>query len=355
VVVVTGASGHVGAVLVRELLRRGRKVRALVRRDRRALEGLDIREVRGDVLAPESLMRAFEGAETVYHLAAIISIARKNVEHIRAVNVQGVENVVESCLQRGVKRLVHFSSIHAFSPYPRQETVDESRSLVTEEQLMPYDWSKAEGERTVLRAVQRGLDAVVVNPTAIVGPFDFKLSEIGRFFLSLYHNRIPALVAGGFDWVDVRDVVDGAIAAQERGRTGERYVLSGEWVTVKELSRMVEECTGHRTPRFVAPMWLARLGVPFVSLQSAFTGEKPLFTRGSLHTLRHHRYISHEKASRELGYSPRPLREAVEDAFSWYEDHSNFLNEYPLEVYPAREYNTVEDEPPRDTQSQKAD
>ena len=350
-VVVTGASGHVGAVLVRELLRRGRKVRTLVRRDRRALEGLDIEEVRGDVLEPDSLVRAFEGVETVYHLAAIISITRNNAEQIRAVNVQGVKNVVESCLQRGVNRLVHFSSIHSLSPYPRREIVDETRPLVTEEQLMPYDWSKAEGERTVLEAVQRGLDAVVVNPTAIVGPFDFKLSEIGRFFLSLYHSRIPALVAGGFDWVDVRDVVAGAIAAREKGRTGERYLLSGEWVTVKELSRMVEECTGCRTPRFVAPMWLARLGVPFMSLQSALSGEEPLFTRGSLHTLRHHRYISRKKAGQELAYAPRPLREAVGDAFSWYEKHSTFLKEYPLEVYPAREYDTVEDEPHRDTQS----
>ncbi len=347
-VVVTGASGHVGATLVRELLRRGRNVRALVRRDRRALEGLDVEEVRGDVLEPESLIQAFEGAKTVYHLAAIISILRNNAEQIRAVNVQGVKNVVKACLQRGVNRLVHFSSIHALSPYPKQETVDETSSLVTEEQLMPYDWSKAEGERTVLEAVRRGLDAVVVSPTAIVGPFDFKLSEIGRFFLSLYHGRIPALVAGGFDWVDVRDVVDGAIAAQERGRTGERYLLSGEWVTVKELSRMVQECTGRRTPRFVAPMWLARLGVPFMSLQSALTGEKPLFTRGSLHTLGHHRYTSHEKATRELGYTPRPLRDAVGDAFSWYGNHSNFLEEYPL-AYPAQEYGAVNDEPRRDS------
>jgi dihydroflavonol-4-reductase len=206
---------------------------------------------------------------------------------------------------------------------------------VDEEQLMPYDWSKAEGERMVLAAGRRGLDAVIVNPTAIIGPYDFNLSEMGRFFLSLYHRRVPALIAGGFDFVDVRDVVEGAIAAEEKGGRGERYLFSGQWLSVRDLSLLVEECTGRSVPRFTAPMWLARLGVPFASLYSRIAGVKPLFTSGSLYTLRNHHYISHEKARRELGYNPRPVREAVRDAFDWYENHSDYLKMYTTEEQDA--------------------
>jgi dihydroflavonol-4-reductase len=145
--------------------------------------------------------------------------------------------------------------------------------------------------------------------------------------------------------VDVRDVVHGAIAASETGLRGERYILSGEWVTVKELAEMAERCTGRPIPRLVAPMWLARMGVPLMTLLAALTDQKPLFTRGSLHTLRHHRHISCAKAAKELFYSPRPLRDSVRDSFLWYEKHSDYLKSYPLESNSTQEYDAVDDKP----------
>jgi dihydroflavonol-4-reductase len=327
--VVTGASGHVGANLVRAQLRRPRKVRVVVHSDRRALEGLDVEEVRADVLDLESLERVFEDAQTVFHLAAIISITGDNQRSLEDVNVRGVQNVVAACRACRVRRLVHFSSIHAFSSVPKDEVITENRDLVETQGIMPYDWTKAEGERRVLQAVRDGLDAVIVNPTAVVGPHDYKPSEMGRFFLSLFHGRIPAFVDGGFDWVDVRDVVSGAIAAEQRGRRGEQYLFSGQWLSTRDLGLIVEEATGRRVPRWEVPMWLARLGAPVACRWSLLSGKRPLFTSESLHTLQNHRFISSEKARQELGYTTRSLHETIRDTFDWFRESSAFLSRMP--------------------------
>jgi dihydroflavonol-4-reductase len=318
--VVTGASGHVGANLTRALLDQGSRVRALVRADTRALEGLDVELVEGDVLDRGSLERVFESAELVFHLAAKISVGHEPFEDLRRLNVDGVQNVVEACLTTGVRRLVHFSSIHAFSPFPAHEEIDETRALTDPgDGAMPaYDRTKSAGQQVVLAAADRGLDAVIVNPTAVIGPNDFKLSALGSGIVAMMKRTLPALVAGGFDWVDARDVAAGAIAAAERGRTGEAYLLSGRWRPVVELARLVGEASGSRPPRIVCPMWLARVGAPFVNLWGRLSGAPPVYTRESLWALSHHRYITNGKAERSLGYRSRPLRETVADACAWY-------------------------------------
>lgn len=319
-VVVTGASGHVGGNLVRALLAAGRRVRCVVRDDARAIAGLDVERVRADVFDPASLRAAFDGAEVVYHLAAKVSIEGDPGGIVHRTNVEGPRNVAAACLAARVKRLVHFSSIHAFVQRPFDERLDESRPLVTDPREMAYDRSKAAGQREVLDAVRRGLDAVIIHPTAILGPFDFKPSPVGQVLLDLYHRRLPALVAGGFDWVDVRDVVAGAMAAEQRGRTGRSYLLSGEWKSVVELAAIAEAVTGVRPPRFVAPFWLARLGAPFLTAFARLTGRRPLYTADSLHALESNRRISCERAVAELGYTHRPLRETIADAYAWFRE-----------------------------------
>lgn len=316
--VVTGASGHIGGNLTRALLERGRSVRVTVRQDTRAIDGLEVQRVPADVLDPASLQRAFEGAEVVFHLAAVISITGDPAGAMQRTNIEGVRNVVEACLACGVRRLVHFSSIHALSHRPEAEPIDETRPFADGDALA-YDRTKAGGEQEVHRAVERGLDAVIVNPTAVIGPHDYKPSPVGQVLLDLYQRSFPALVEGGFDWVDVRDVVAGALAAEERGKTGERYLLSGRWASVADLARVVEEVTGVAAPRFVSPMWLARLGAPFVVAFNSVLGRRPLYTSSSLRALRCHRDVSSEKAKAELCYSSRPLRETVEDTIDWFE------------------------------------
>ncbi len=317
-VVVTGASGHVGGNLVRALLARGRRVRVIVHRDTRAIEGLDAERVSADTLDIDSLVRAFDGARTVYHLAGVISIMGEMNGLVNRTNVIGTGNVVQACLKQGVRRLVHFSSIHALRHESGLAQMNESCGYADGGECLAYDRSKAMGEQKILEGISLGLDAVIVNPTSIIGPYDFKPSRMGQVLLDLYHRRMPALIDAVFDWVDVRDVVAGAMSAEEKGRCGERYLLSGSYESIKGLARLVEEISGVRAPRFVTPMWLALLAAPFAEFYAGIFGKTPLFTRESMRVLRESRPVSHEKATRELGYEPRPLRNTIEDSLAWF-------------------------------------
>ncbi|MFA6244043.1 MAG: SDR family oxidoreductase [Candidatus Hydrogenedentales bacterium] len=318
-IAVTGASGHIGANLVRALLERGDRVRVLVRKDVRAIEGLSVERVEGDVSDISALDKLIAGTDYVYHLAGKISLVPDRDGSVHRINVEGPRSVAEACLRHGVRRLVHFSSIHAFSEHPRDGVVDETRPLVDTSNPFPYDRSKAEGERAIQEAVKRGLNAVIVNPTAVLGPWDFKPSALGSVFLDLFAHRMPVLVNGGFDWVDVRDICAGAMAAAEHGRVGEKYLLSGHHLPFPALTRIIENVTGIRMPRLVMPMWTAYLGIPFAAMASRISGKPPKFTRASLHALWNHQRISHEKASRELGYAPRPIEETIRDTHAWFE------------------------------------
>jgi dihydroflavonol-4-reductase len=163
------------------------------------------------------------------------------------------------------------------------------------------------------------LNAVIVNPTGVIGPYDFQPSFLGEAIISMAQNRLPALVTGGFDWVDVRDVVDGAMRAEEKAPAGESYLLSGQWVSMCDLAAMVSEITGVRNNKMTCPLWLARLGAPVIQGVSHLSGKRPLYTSVSLRALRSNHNISHEKASRELGYKPRPFRETIIDTLRWFE------------------------------------
>lgn len=316
-VLVTGATGHIGANLVRALADAGRPVRALVHRDGRALEGMPVERVSGDVRDPASLARAVGGSETVFHLAARITIGGDPAAEVRAVNVEGTRNVVEACLRHGVRRLVHFASIHALSAHPAGEMVDEARPPAGPDAPL-YDQTKAEGLGAVLEGVGRGLNAVALMPTAVIGPADLAPSRMGQVLLDVYHGRLPALVEGGFDWVDVRDVVAGALAAERRGTRGGRYILSGRWLSLEGLAALVARVRGARPPGLVCPMWLARAAAPLALGWSRLSGTRPIFTPAALHALRNHRHVSHERAVRELGWEPRPLEETIADTFEWF-------------------------------------
>jgi len=319
-VVVTGASGHIGANLVRALLDRDRPVRAMVYRDTRALDGLPVDLVEADLLDRDSLVRAFHGADLVYHLAARISIAGDDGGMVSRVNVEGTRNVVAACLQCGVRRMVHFSSIHALRQKPLDQPIDETRPRVGEE-AYPYDKSKARAEAEALAGNREGLEVVVLNPVGVIGPGDFKPSAMGQVFLDLYHRRLHGLVNGGFTWVDVRDVVSSAVRAAEAGTPGQTYLLGGPWLSIRDLAQTAAEVTGVRAPLLTAPMWIARLAAPPALLAARLTGTRPLFTPEALGALRANRRVEWGKAAHELGHTARPMRETVEDVYSWFESH----------------------------------
>jgi dihydroflavonol-4-reductase len=316
IVAVTGPSGHVGANLVRSLIERGHRVRVLVRKATLpALTGLDVELVNGDVREPESLARLVDGAAAVFHAAGVISIAGDPLGLVEQVNVRGSANVADAALAAGVK-MIYFCSVHAFEQAPLSEPIDESRVRVVKGTA--YDRSKAGGEAEVRKRVAKGLEAMILHPSGILGPYDFGPSRMGRVFVDMFHRRLPALVPGGFDWVDVRDVVDSAIGAWERGRTGESYIVSGRWASMAELAMLAAEITGVAPPRIETPLWLARAGAPFMEAWARVRKTEPLYTRESLLVLQANRAYVRDKATRELGHAPRPLHESVRDAHRWF-------------------------------------
>ncbi|MBP7381059.1 NAD-dependent epimerase/dehydratase family protein [Myxococcota bacterium] len=322
--VVTGATGHIGGNLVRALLKEGRKIRCMVWRedtDLAAIDGLDVEVVCGDVRDIDSLRSAFAGAEVVYHLASRISIVGPEGGLVRAINVQGAANVAQACMDCGVRRLVHFSSIHARNiNTDLDRPVDETRERSSGRSTPAYDISKGDGELEILAAVKRGLDAVIVAPTGVIGPLDYKFSRMGTVFYGLARGKLPGGVVGGFDWVDVRAVADGAIAAEKKGRTGEIYLLGGHYVPFKELASRFEKVCGRKAPRMMCPMWLARAVAPFALFISRHTSIPPLFTPESLNALRANHDIRHDKAARELGYNPRAFDDTIADIYGWFKE-----------------------------------
>lgn len=308
-----------GANLVRALLEAGHAARVLLRDDGRALEGLPVERVRGDVLDPPSLRPLVDGAEVVFHLAARISIVGDPDGSVRRTNVEGPRHVAAACLAAGVPRLVHVSSVHAVAARPAGAPVDASSPPSDEDPGAPaYDRSKAGGEREVLLAAARGLQVVILRPTAVLGPHDHKPSRMGRVLLALARGRMPGIVAGGYDWVDARDVARAALAAARMARPGGRYFLPGHWRTLAEVAREVFAWGGHRPPSLVVPLGVARLAAPFAEGWARLSGAEPLFTRESLRVIRGFRGVRGDEAARDLSFAPRPFEDTVRDALDWF-------------------------------------
>jgi len=319
-VAVTGASGHIGANLVRELLGRGYEVVALVRNSHLALDGLDVELVHGDILDMQSLRRAFRGVSQVYHLAALISIQPGNRQKLESVNVDGTRNVIQACREEGVGTLVHFSSIHALDQEPLDQPVTEDNPLAggRSAHVPDYDLSKAHADKLVRESDCDALSTRIIYPTAVFGPNDFKQSLFGKAISRMAHGRLPALVAGGFDWVDARDVAWGAVEAAEKGADGDRFMLSGHYLGMSEVAAVIAELTGVGAPRFICPAWLASLFAPLMAAWAGFTGETPLYTRDSLSALKANKVMSHARANRAFGYQPRPFRDTMVDSLAFY-------------------------------------
>ena len=316
---VTGATGHIGNVLVRELVSRGFKVRALVLAEENDhfLKKMGVECCEGDILDSDTLTGEIEGAEIVYHLAGVISIMPGKNEQVYRVNVEGTRNVVRACLKTRVKRLVYTSSIHAIKRIPAGTVVDERIPFETEQTAGAYDRSKALATLEVLEWVKQGLDAVIVCPTWVIGPYDFRYSEMARLILNCLKRKNQLYIDGAYDFVDVRDVVYGLIQACEKGKRGETYILSGEKISVKDLMNMVSEMGEVQFSRTSVPLWVAQFVAFFTPTFYRLSKTKPLITPYSLHTLRSNSDISHDKASRDLGYQNRSLRETIHDTIKW--------------------------------------
>ena len=328
--IVTGASGHLGASLVQVLLAAGRPVRALVMPGDRTAQRLppDVEIQEGNVLDPASLrqLMATKNGEppTVYHCAGIVSTAMKATTLLHAVNVDGTKNVLSACREAGVRKLVHVSSVHALPETRAGEPAREATRFDPDSIVGPYAKSKAEATGLVLQEADRGLNASVVFPTGLCGPGDLALGHMTRLLVDFVHNRMPMGVQGGFDFVDVRDVAKGLMQCADKGLRGEGYILGNRFITVAEIFTLFSRFTGAKTIRFFAPMWLARFGLPMFALWERLRKRPQLFNQYALHTLSGHILYSHEKASRDLGYSVRPFDETIRDMASWLKQEGLF-------------------------------
>ncbi len=316
---VTGASGHLGNVLVRELLRRGKQVRVLLEPgdEARALSGLPVERVEGDVLRPETLARAFVGTEVVFHLAGVVSISSLDIELVRTVNIDGTRNVVEAVRRAGVRRLVYTSSVHALTEPGRGGVLTEEAGYDPEEAPGDYGKAKAAASRIVLDAVKDGLDAVIVNPVYVLGPHDYRLSEIGELIVMFARFPVPAGMDGCYDFIDVRDVAIGHVLAAEGGRKGESYLLSGSRMTVRELMRILAGLAGRAPPRIFIPLPVAAVFAAFAPVFEKLTRRRALLTPYAVHTLAVDFEIRDRKAREELGHAPRPIDQTLADAWAW--------------------------------------
>ncbi|HEV3003888.1 MAG TPA: NAD-dependent epimerase/dehydratase family protein [Pirellulales bacterium] len=314
---VTGATGLLGNNVVRLLLERGAAVRVLARKgsDPRPLEALEVDTAHGDVRDQCSVRRACQDVSRVVHAAAVVHIGWSGWEQQRAVNVEGTRNVAVAARAAGA-RLVHVSSVDALGYGTRAEPADEEAPL-NGHVACPYVVTKRAAEQVVLEQVELGLDAVIVNPVFMLGPWDWKPSS-GRMLLAVARGKGLLAPPGGNDFCDVRDVAGGILAAAERGEPGRRYILGGEPLSYLEAWRMFASVSGARPPLGVVGRRLLRAAGVAGSLWGRICRREPDVNSAAtaMSMLEHH--FQSARAVAELGYSPRPAREAAEAAWDWF-------------------------------------
>ncbi len=320
--VITGAAGRVGNVLLRTLRTRepDRPLRALLlpNEPTRSIDGLGVEVVRGDVRDLASLEAAFDGAEGVFHAAGYISLAGDDAR-LKAINIDGPTNVVAACRSKGVRRLVHLASTHAIAePDDATTVLDESVPLDPARALGGYGKSKAAGAQVVLQAAREDLDAVVVCPSGVLGPFDWLPSAQGRYLIDAVRRGIVAHVGGGYDFVDVRDLATGIATAMQKGRRGEHYILNGDYLPLREMGDLAGKAVGKHVRQIQLPVGLARAAAMVTPLWYRLSGTTPNLTNESLDIVFGAAKLVHTKAHRELGFTVRPLSETVRDQMHWF-------------------------------------
>ncbi len=325
---VTGATGHLGNNLVRELLARGTQVRALVRPGSsiKPLQGLSVQIVEGDLNDDASLRRATEGVDYIFHTAAMISIRSVDREALMRANVEGTRTLMTAARSAGVKKVVHTSSFGAVGTPKSGRASTELDFLDPFEAVMDYERSKAHAEIAVFQEAARGLEVCIVNPSAIVGANDFGPSLVGRTIVDFGRGKMRAYVPGAFDWVPMRDVVSGHLLAMEKGGRGERYLLTGEVHALDEIMTWLSTHTQKALPALRIPpalMQMIALVKDFIT-ERFFKEATPRFNRHSIRILNSGKHGTNEKARRELGLVSTPAEAAFQESVAWFKENGYF-------------------------------
>lgn len=321
--VVTGATGHIGNVLIRKLLKKGYEIRAFVLQNEntKCIEDLNVEIIYGDVRNLESLKLAFRGADIVFHLAGIIEIGSGNKKLIHEVNVEGTKNVVKACKEEKVKRLLYTSSVHAIKEEPKGEVIKETTIFSKDLVKGSYAKTKAEATQYLLNSVDDSLEIIIVHPSGVIGPYEYIQSNLGQLIIDCANHKIGAYLEGGYNFVDVRDVADGIVAAAEKGKAGECYILAGHYVSVKQLMKYIEEITNVKAPNFKIARWFAFVTGVLSEGYYKIVKKKPLFTSYAVYTLGTNSNFSSEKAEKELNYHTRDIKVTLEDTIQWFKEN----------------------------------
>lgn len=326
--IITGAAGHLGNTMVRILQKAGVAIRALVLPGEAQPKMEGVCFIEGDVRDAATLRPLFEqtaGSEViVIHAAGIVDISNHGSPILYDVNVNGTKNIIALCEEYRVKRLVYVSSVHAIPEKDSMEVLCEAERFSPDWVEGAYAKTKAEATQAVLDATVRGLDAVVVHPSGILGPYNGEGNHLVQMIHDYMQGRLPACVRGGYDFVDVRDVAQGCLDAAVRGKTGECYILSNRHYEVSEVLRMARPlCGGRYLP--VLPMWMVRLAAPAIEGVAKLHKTRPLYTKYSLYTLRSNDKFCHDKATAAFGYCPRDLCDTVADTVNWLHENCTDL------------------------------
>lgn len=317
-ILVTGATGHLGNVLIRELIINGENdIRALVlpNDDLSVLDDFDIEIFEGDIRDLNSILPAFENIDIVYHLAGKVSIKDFDPT-LKEINLDGTRNVIKACFDKNIKRLLYVSTVHVFAP-ERISEITEDNPILIQKLRGEYSRTKAMATLEVLRASHWDLDAVIVYPSGIIGPYDYRVSPLSRMIIDHIKGKLLCSVEGSYDFVDVRDVADGIIKAAKYGKKGEGYILSGKNISIEEIFKIID---GLRKPFFKSfnlPLWMAKIGVPFSYTYNKLTGCENILTRYALYTLNSNTKFSNKKARVNLGFKSRPIKSTLTDTITW--------------------------------------
>jgi dihydroflavonol-4-reductase len=320
-VLVTGASGFVGAAVVRALVARGDEARVIVRENssRENLGDIDVEIVLGDLRDAAAVERATRGVETLYHVAADYRLWVPNPAEIVANNLDMTRNVMDAALAAGVRRVVYTSSVATLRPQEDRSPSDETRALGPGEAAGAYKNSKVAAERLVESYVaERGLPAVIVNPSTPIGPRDVKPTPTGRVVLDAARGRIPAFVDTGLNLAHVDDVAAGHLMAADRGKVGERYILGGQNVNLRLMLAEIAGLVGRKPPRIALPRRALFPAAYVNEVYARMTGHEPQLTVDALRMAKRYMFFSSAKAERELGYQARPYKLALADALDWF-------------------------------------
>ncbi len=324
-ILITGATGHLGNTLIHDLMKTGADLRLFLQPNEPvvALDGVKFDLVVGDIRDEEAVDRAVSGCDYVYHLAGVIDISPKDHELLEGVNVLGTRNVVNACLKHKVRRLVYVSSVHAIPEPPMHIAIKEpEREAFPDKTLLgPYAISKSKATHEVYLGVERGLDAVLLFPSGIIGPGDFRGSEMGKvlnYLLKKNNNSIYACFKGQYNFVDVRDVARALQLAMDKGNPGQGYLIPGHTITIADLFRYVARWTGRSTIKLILfPVGLVKAAARVVARFARLFKKKPFFTPYSISVLESNSEMDASKAEKELGYKPRPLEDTLNSTLNW--------------------------------------